>query len=273
MRMNENLQKIPEIKFTERKALVILTTQRSGSTMLCEDITSLRILGSPNEHFDYMLNKSKGKNREELLGDFKSRGNVFNSDFYSIKLMYSDLPKFGYWVSDRVKQYGNPINDEIFREISIRFFLEKFENATFIYLKRTNKFEQALSHYRAMKTSKWHMWNMKTDQPHKSHSPNEEDQLLNNIDVELFDDLYDFSCKSDRELELILKKLGIDYLPLVYEEIKNDYPNYLLDISAKAGVKINIDSLDGRKIQKITSNDFVVKFKNSLRKKTNKNYI
>ena len=43
--MNPNLLKeIPEFSFKEENALVILSTQRSGSTMLCKDIESLKVL-------------------------------------------------------------------------------------------------------------------------------------------------------------------------------------------------------------------------------------
>jgi len=50
--MNPNLLKeIPEFSFKEENALVILSTQRSGSTMLCKDIESLKVLGTPDEHF------------------------------------------------------------------------------------------------------------------------------------------------------------------------------------------------------------------------------
>lgn len=283
MSINENLLKeISEIQFKERKALVILTTQRSGSTMLCDDIKNLGVLGTPNEHFFDILYQLKGKTGEELVDHFTSNGNLYNSEFYSIKLMYNYLPEFGYWVSNRNKPYGSSINEEIYREFSIRFFLEKFEDITFIYLKRKNKFEQAVSHYRAIKTNIWHK---RTYVDHKredtwfekiisnKRGTDEERYLLNNIDVGHFDRLYDRACNEDRELELLIKKLGIDCLSLVYEEIMDDYPNYLLSISAKAGIETNIDSLSKRQNQKIVSNNFVLKFKKSLGKKTNRVYI
>ena len=33
------------------KKLLILSTQRSGSTMICSDIASTEVLGHPNEYF------------------------------------------------------------------------------------------------------------------------------------------------------------------------------------------------------------------------------
>jgi LPS sulfotransferase NodH len=267
MSINENLLKgIPEMNFKENNALVILTTQRSGSAMLCEDISKLGVFGTPNEHFVDIYYKLKGKTGKELWDHFSSNGNLYNSDYYSVKLMFNYLPEFGYWISDRTI-LGSSKNNEINRELSIKFFLEKFKNVTFIYLKRKNKFEQAVSHYKAIKTNIWHKI---TNTAHGS--PEEERQLLDHIDVELFDTLYDSACNEDRDLESLLNKLGIDYLPFVYEEIKNDYPNYLLKLSAKTGVEINIDSLDIRKNQKIVSNDFVLNFKKSLIGKTKRIY-
>ncbi|MDM5225433.1 Stf0 family sulfotransferase [Cytobacillus sp. NJ13] len=81
---------------------MILSTQRSGSTMLCEDIKSLGVLGTPEEHFWQVLNQNKGTAGEQLVEYFTSNGNLNNSDFYSIKLMYNHLDMFGFWISDRV---------------------------------------------------------------------------------------------------------------------------------------------------------------------------
>lgn len=264
------LKEIPEINFKEKKALVILSTQRSGSTMLCQDIKSLGVLGTPDEHFWRVLNKKEGTTGDQLVNYFTSSGNYHNSDFYSIKLMYSHLDMFGFWISDRV--LDKETNPNTYRKLALQFFLEKFDNVTFIYIQRNNKFEQALSHYRAAKTKLWHIFESKADKNKHLNGINEH-QLLDNINIKQFNRLYNRTCSQDRDLQRFIKKQGIDYLPLVYEDIRKDYPNYLLDIGEKAGVKLDINSLGERKIKKIISNDFALKFKEALLEKTDREYI
>lgn len=264
------LKEIPEINFKEKKALVILSTQRSGSTMLCQDIKALGILGTPDEHFWQVLTQKKGTSGEQLVDYFTSNGNLNNSDFYSIKLMYNHLDMFGYWISDRV--LDKETNTKKYRELALRFFLEKFDNATFIYIQRKNKFEQALSHYRSAKTNLWHIIEGKKVKTKHSNSLKEH-ELLDHIDLELFNRIYDRTCRQDKQLQKFMKKQGINYIPLVYEEIRNEYPSYLLEIGAKAGVKLDINSLDERKIKKIVSKEFALTFKEALLEITDREYL
>ncbi|KON88335.1 hypothetical protein AF332_17020 [Sporosarcina globispora] len=264
------LKKIPEINFKEKNALVILSTQRSGSTMLCEDIISLGVLGTPDEHLRLVLNQKKMTAAEQLVDYFTSNGNLNDSSFYSIKLMYNHLDLLGYWISDR--GLDTKTNKKKYREMALQFFLDKFDHVTFIYIQRKNKFEQALSYYRSAKTKVWHLRDgEKVDNNHSISY--EEQKLLKNIDIKLFNKIYDMVCSRDRELKRLIKSQGIHYLSLVYEDIRIEYPVYLLDIGAEAGIKLNINSLEKRKIKKIVSSDFVSEFKKALLEKTDREYI
>ncbi|MGA5688510.1 Stf0 family sulfotransferase [Cytobacillus pseudoceanisediminis] len=248
---------------------MILSTQRSGSTMLCEDIKSLGVLGTPDEHLRLVLNQKKKTAAEQLVDFFTSNGNLNNSRFYSIKLMYNHLELLGYWISDR--GLGTKTNKKKYREIALQFFLDKFDHVTFIYIQRKNKFEQALSYYRSAKTKLWHLRDGKKVE--NNHSISYKDQkLLKNIDINLFNRIYDKVCRRDRKLQRLIKNQGIHYLSFKYEDIRSDYPLYLLDIGAEAGIKLNINSLEERKIKKIVSNDFVSEFKKALQEKTDRVY-
>jgi len=45
--------------FDDKKVLVILSTQRSGSTMVCDDISGTKILGTPTEYLQKFLNQKE----------------------------------------------------------------------------------------------------------------------------------------------------------------------------------------------------------------------
>jgi len=90
-----------------------------------------------------------------------------------------------------------------------------FKNVIFVYLRRENKFEQALSHYRAIKTNIFHIID---NTPIKSFYTNSlsENELLENIDVDLFKRLYNRACNEDKALKELIERLNIDYISLVY---------------------------------------------------------
>ncbi|MBX9974033.1 Stf0 family sulfotransferase [Cytobacillus firmus] len=211
-----------------------------------------------------VLNQKKKTAAEELADYFTSNGNLNNSSFYSIKLMYNHLDLLGYWISDRGLDTKT---NKKYREIALQFFLDKFDHVTFIYIQRKNKFEQALSYYRSAKTKLWHLRDGKKVEYNPSIS-NKEQKLLKNIVIKLFNKIYDMVCTRESKLQRLIKKQGIHYLSLVYEDIRNDYPHYLLDIGAEAGIKLNINSLEERKIKKIVSDEFVSEFKKALLEKT-----
>jgi len=270
--MDNIIKPIPFIKFKENKAFVILATQRSGSTMLCKDVHSLEVLGSPDEHFWPLLQKhDPNKTGEDFLQSFLINGNTTNSDYYSIKLMYDYLHKFGFWVSDRTLPFDQ--NTEYYRKYAINFFLENFDDVKFVYLTRKNKFEQALSHYRAVKTSVFHLVDNKEIRNVNITNPMNENQLLESIDVNLFDRLYNKATNEDQKLKELIDEMGIKYVELVYEEIRNDYPHYLYEMAKKMRIPLDESKYKERKIKKIVSDDFALQFREKLKEVAQKEYI
>lgn len=161
------------------------------------------------------MQKDDSKSGEELLNYFVSKGNLTNSNYYAVKLMFDYLHLFGFWISDRKKSLNDPNNIEKYREYGIIFFKKMFKNVIFVYLRRENKFEQALSHYRAIKTNIFHIID---NTPIKSFYTNSlsENELLENIDVDLFKRLYNRACNEDKALKELIERLNIDYISLVY---------------------------------------------------------
>lgn len=66
--------------------------------------------------------------------------------------------------------------------------------------------------------------------------------------------------------------MNINYLLLVYEKIRNNYPNYLVDIGQMVGVDVNIDQLEERKTSKIITDEFSLEFKKCLQKRSKRDY-
>ena len=150
--MNRNLETEPfvDLNFSEEKAVVILATQRSGSTLLCQYIQSLK-MGSPCEYFVEVLRGSCSS--KELV----KLGNSNNDEYYSIKLMSDYLQDFGWWVS-KARSFGPGEAPLKYATEGLKYLEGKFSSIVWIKLKRSSIFEQASSRYLSEKTNLWHSW-------------------------------------------------------------------------------------------------------------------
>lgn len=129
-----------------KNAYIILSTQRSGSTLLCKDMTSTSIMGNPDEHALKYLSPNKAFSWAELYETC-----LDDSGNFGIKLMANYL--------DQALQL---LNSELSfsKEASLESFIEylqsSFDRVVVIYLTRDDYFEQALSRILAQKTNSWH---------------------------------------------------------------------------------------------------------------------
>lgn len=117
------------------KKIILCSTQRSGSTMIVEDMRNTGILGNPEEYFIkwQSLSNNMDINEEiDLLYKNGSKGDVF-----SIKVMANQIKKVNTLLSNSSK----------FNNIK-----ELFQGASWVYIKRNDSIKQAISRYIASVT-------------------------------------------------------------------------------------------------------------------------
>ncbi|MAR01135.1 MAG: hypothetical protein CMI00_11460 [Oceanospirillaceae bacterium] len=133
------------------KGYIICATQRSGSTMLCDDLKSTKIAGLPKEYF----NKPMKKLKEQANAD----GKVFLDSLFEsastengvvgIKVMSNQINRIGEVVKIIFPEYADMKPDEA--------FFKYFKDFKFVYLKRKNVVKQAVSRFIARGTGVYHL--------------------------------------------------------------------------------------------------------------------
>lgn len=141
-----------ESPMKKNRAYVVLSTQRSGSTLLCKDMTSTLVMGSPDEHLLKYLNNKIEFNVDDLMASCNDE-----YDNFGIKLMSN-------YLDDASKLFLSECDFEYNDESSpfanlIGFLSSKYDSVQVIYLTRDDYFEQALSRLTAIKTNTWHSVN------------------------------------------------------------------------------------------------------------------
>lgn len=110
------------------------TIARSGSTWLCDLVSSTGLLGSPME---YLLNLNKWYYHFGLPEDTRLE------DYLAFLLEYTSTPNGVFGVKGSREQ--------------LEPFFNCFGNVPCVWLRRRNKLEQAISWYRAAETGLWHI--------------------------------------------------------------------------------------------------------------------
>lgn len=234
---------------SEKFNYVICTTQRSGSTMVCGDIESLGVAGNPKEYFHLShVEKVKEKDKftsasyKKLMDEAKTDNGVIG-----LKIMADSVKFAGKCIESSHEQWANgtPVKT---------FFEYMKQDYKFIFLQRRSTVEQAVSHYVAKKTKKYHSYQIK-----KSDSYNEDVEFdFDEIDQEVKKIKFD-----NHQWHEWFKKFDIEPMKLFYEDCARDI-GYLKDILELIGVNDDTTLSGDRKIKKIAnsmSEKFVAEYK------------
>ncbi len=130
--------------------LIVLSTQRSGSTMVCDDLTGTNRLGRPSEYFIKVI-KGIGKCSPEqlrsLIYESLEKGETSNG-ILGLKIMANQILPIG-----KALSLSELCNDES----NERCFYSFFKDAVFIRVIREDKIAQAVSRVIARQTGVYHV--------------------------------------------------------------------------------------------------------------------
>lgn len=131
------------------KKLIILSTQRSGSTMVCDDIAGTDQLGRPSEYFIKVIDSISVLDPEALkkmIFEAIEKGKTSNG-VASIKVMSNQIKPIG-----RALSLAGLSKSERPEES----FYEYFQNSKFLRIVRNDKIAQAISRVMAQQTDIYH---------------------------------------------------------------------------------------------------------------------
>ncbi|WP_165775627.1 Stf0 family sulfotransferase [Paramylibacter kogurei] len=171
-----------------KKLILILATQRSGSTLLCRDIEGLGGVGVPREHLLPMVRadrpafnagrKMKANNETVMESLQLGLGSENQTDVGSVKLMVSYAPQVYQNIS------GKLIEDraEAMQEI-INWTRNQFEHVALVSIVRKSIMDQAISRSMARVTDVFHHRSPKGKQETDPYAKTKIDRALLNRNI------------------------------------------------------------------------------------------
>jgi LPS sulfotransferase NodH len=127
--------------------IVVCATQRSGSTIVCEDLTNSGSLGRPDEWF-LSWTAEAAKDWRSELEVVKARGTTPNGIF-AVKIMANQLST----VDECLSSFAEPASSAGPYPYLRRFF----DDALWVWIRRRDTVDQAISHYLARTSGVYHL--------------------------------------------------------------------------------------------------------------------
>jgi LPS sulfotransferase NodH len=209
--------------------LIVLSTQRSGSTMVCDDISGTNALGRPSEYFLRVITNWKSRNCDNLRMEVEqawSRGKT-NNGVIGVKVMSNQIIPLG-----KVLQKAGicDLKDEVDCVSSF------FSGAIFARVVRQDKVAQAVSRVMVKETSVVHVADSKEGL----------ESMIGKVDREREESSLEYSRgKIEHALDYIVREekflddfvSRLDSVPteVFYEDVVSDR-SYVLEIAKGLGV-------------------------------------
>lgn len=140
---------------------IVLASQRSGSTVLCQDVTTVGGLGIPNEYFLKIIghNKPQTPSEQHVLEAIERGRDLERPEAAAIKMMINQAPAIASYIHGN----GPPPPAQAVQSV-IDWARSRFERVAIIALVRDNSLDQAISKAVANASQTWHH-DSKTQKP------------------------------------------------------------------------------------------------------------
>lgn len=137
-----------------KELTIVLASQRSGSTVLCQDVTAVGGLGVPNEYFLKIIGHNKPQNPgEQHVLEAIARGqDPKRPEAAAIKMMLNQAPAVASYIDGSA-----PLPPAQATQRVIDWARARFERVAIIALVRDNSLDQAISKTVANASQTWHL--------------------------------------------------------------------------------------------------------------------
>lgn len=200
-----------------KSEIVICSTQRSGSSYLCQCFEEAG-WGVPRESYKKLVSRmTKNIEMDYKNALEKSREQSTSNNIYSTKLMANGLGSFDYFL----KKYYETSTD-MSQELSnskaneYKYLIEYYKNAKLVWLKRNNVVKQAISRITARKTGLYHSTSFddNTDPTTYNKDIQIESKQLTNLVGRI-------ACENSI-WQHYFDSNGLDYVEVSYEDLLRD---------------------------------------------------
>jgi len=142
------------------RSYVIATSPRTGSTLLSEAMSSIGHAGQPDEYFDLVpRHQQYWKERfaiaeSDCYLDRVVEASRSANGMFGFKLHWHQLPTLRTRLIESIPSPEEPDHRDV-----LDLLRQRFPGIRFVWLRRRNKVAQAISYYRAAKSTVWRSWN------------------------------------------------------------------------------------------------------------------
>lgn len=211
----------------DKPAIIFCATQRSGSTMVVDDFQNVtgRKLSQTEAFYHLVLAKEVTDWRSAMT--ILERHRASEAIFFD-KVMYTYLPTLSRMIAPATKGNG------------VMPFAKYFADATWVYVRRANLFEQTVSKYTAEALNVWD-----AAQAKKGFN-----NTLN-FDLELARSYMRYFIREDSQWLAFFRRNGIKPIEIYYEDAVAHYPFYLDPILKAAGLEVDLAKSGPRRRKKV----------------------
>lgn len=200
--------------------LLVLSIQRSGSSMVCKDISNLG-LGNPGEYF---INVRRDFTDRRVVEKFWSTSVA--GRFFSLKVMDNYLDDFLRFMVGRLPEFSTEEDRVRVRVDALEKLSDQFRSISIVHVHRNSVFEQAFSRYRATTTKRYH-----------SYWEGDDLDISAGFRADLMCSILHELAVYRRRLDATLSNFGGKVFRFVYEDVTNTRDTYLKELCEYFGVE------------------------------------
>lgn len=214
--MNEAAVGILVTMFFEmnEKPIVFCATQRSGSTMVFNDYLSA--IGKSPRESELLSVLCKSPDASPVRVHAAVREVAAAEGRFADKIMYHNMANI---VRKLLPNSGDDHE---------HLFFSLFAEATWIYVERTDIFEQCVSMHMAESTNLWNIWD--------KHDYDSDYNRIVPYDIVKLRNYFVYFSDEREKWRSFFSRFNISPLEIVYEEAAGRHPEYMRQLLAKIGV-------------------------------------
>ncbi len=254
-----NLSLKQQVRVIEMKKIVLFSTQRSGSTMVCDDLAGTNVLGRPSEYFIKLIETRNELNSDEKRNELLAiveRSSTPNG-ISAVKVMSNQIQPIGQILlnSGAAEAKGPDFA-----------FMNYFDGARFYRITRKDKVAQAVSRILAAETNVYHA----------SDDSKGLEGMLGKLSKGRDETGVEYSAsrikteieqirKEEHHIDNFIKKFNIPYTEIVYEEVVNNR-GYIYEIAEEFDIENIV--LAERRLKKIgggVGKDWISQYKSEMK--------
>ena len=213
---------------------IICTSQRSGSSFICECLKNSKVAGQPTEYLVFLERPQQNMQEAELALSRKSlseiieaRGATQSGEVKGWKIMWSTMRALNKRLA--VEQPGTSL---------FSFIMTSFSNPTFIYLERSNKIAQAISHVILVKSRIAHVW---TDSQEQKLAARKQEMKITDAEIKSF---VKRTLNDESAWRNFFEVNGVKPLNIIYEDFCNDLAGGIQNILSAVGIDADQTVID-----------------------------